>query len=217
MKKYFFTGLIALLPLTITIWTIFFLLNFLTNPFLSFVHTATDQSTWMHNTWIYHPYLMEMVVRVAILIGLVLAILLIGFLANTFITKSLFKGLDHFLQRIPFVKAIYKTSHQVITTLVYSKKQSFQKVVLVPFPSKNRYSIGLVAGEPSQKCQSQTPEKLISVFMPSCPNPISGFILMYEESQIIETSLRVEDALKYVISCGMLSINPQQNTKNESS
>ena len=109
---------------------------------------------------------------------------------------------DYLIHRIPVISSIYKVSQDVVTTIFGSKTNSFKQVVMVPFPSKETYSMGLVTREDMEGIRPDG--NAVAVFVPTTPNPTSGFLMLYKPEDLIYLDMRVEDAFKYIISCGVI-------------
>ena len=215
MKKYFITGLVILLPLTVTVAILVFLVNFLTKPFMGFVtkllsHTKIgDLSFYVLSS--------EQVIKygsqIIILIGLLFVTLLIGYITRWFFIKALISLSDKILHKIPIVNKVYKTTQDIIKTLFVTDKNSFKQVVLAPFPSKDTYSLGLVSRQSPKACRDAKNSDMISVFIPTTPNPTTGFLLMYKKEDLHFLKMKTEDAVKYVVSCGV--VVPPEDLKGE--
>jgi uncharacterized membrane protein len=199
MKKSFVTGLAILLPLAVTIGILLFVINFLTDPFLGIMRTILDQFGLNPKD----AYLVTLS-QILILIFLFLFTVLVGFCARMFFVHALLKVSDFILLRIPFVSSLYKATQEIIKTLFYSPTKSFKQVALVPYPNKDTYTLGLITGRGLEVCENKVQDKLISVYVPTTPNPTSGYLLMFKESDILLLDMKVEEALKYIISCGVL-------------
>lgn len=206
MKRYFITGLVILLPLAVTIAVVVFIMNFLTEPFIGIVENFLKGFEWRqtklsdvipHNVIHYGA-------QIIILIALFLFTIILGFLARWFFIRYLIKLSDKILHRIPLVNKIYKTTQEIINTFFRKESKSFQRVVLVPFPAKDVYCLGLVSRSAPEKIEQLLGSKLLSVFIPTTPNPTSGFILMFKEEDVIDLDIRTEDALKFIVSCGVI-------------
>jgi uncharacterized membrane protein len=212
MKKYFITGLVLLLPLVVTIAVILFLVDLFTKPFISVVSEALHNSAiFTDGIFIFSgPQLVSYLSRILILIALFGCTVALGFIARWLFLKSLFRYADRILSKIPLVSTVYKTSQDIINTVFISDKKSFQKVVMVEFPRPGVFVIGLISRESPPTCCSATGKKLISVLVPTTPNPTTGFLMMFEEDQLINIDMKPEDAIKYIVSCGVI-IPEQQN------
>jgi len=199
--------MIILLPLTLTIAIVVFVFNLLTVPFLGIV-----QAVFHH----YHLFekgflllsgeqIQNLVAQFLILISLFFIVVGLGFIARWFFFKTLIKIAEYVFKRIPLVSSIYKTSQDVIKTLFTSKTKSFKQVVLVHFPHPETYSIGLITKEIIPGLANTSHANAVAVFVPTTPNPTSGFLVMFKPEDLIYLDMKVEDAFKYVISCGVIS------------
>ncbi len=207
MKKYFITGMVILLPLAVTIAIIAFIVNFLTLPFIGMV---TD---FLRNTGIANRGFLfltpEQLIRygsqLIIILGIFLFTIILGMIARWFLFKSLISLSDRILHRIPLVNKVYKTTQEIIKTLFVTDKTSFQQVVMVPFPKEGSYVLGLISRESPQTCSDAAGKKLFSVLIPTTPNPTTGFLLMYGEDEIKYLDMKPETAIKYIVSCGVIT------------
>jgi uncharacterized membrane protein len=209
MKKYFITGLVILLPLTLTIWIVAFAVNFLTKPFMGLVIKIFSETTIQ-----LHPQLLKYGSQLIILITLFLFAIILGFFARMFIFNWLIKLGDKILHKIPLVNKVYKTTQEIVKTLFITDKNSFKQVVMVPFPYKGLYSIGFVSRKAPETCSEAVNIDLISVFVPTTPNPTTGFIVLFKKEEIIYLDMKPEDGIKYIVSCGVI-VPPVKNIKNK--
>jgi uncharacterized membrane protein len=198
MKKYFITGLVILLPLAVTIAVIVFLINFLTKPFIGVVCSFLSHLNIINEGFLFlsPEQLLKYGSQLLILIFLFFVTLLLGYIARWFFINTILKVGDKILHRIPIVNTVYKTTQDIINTLFVSDKNSFQQVVLVPFPRPGVYVLGLISRESPKICS----EALI----PTTPNPTTGFLLMFKKEDLVFIDMRPEDAIKYIVSCGVI-------------
>ncbi len=201
MKKHFITGLIILLPFAVTTALVFFIINFLTNPFVAVVEQFIGKQQWFLN----HKGAFHLTLQLLMFFALIFFTILLGFLARIVFFKSMLSLYDYVLHRIPVIKTIYKASQQVIKTIFGSTSNSFKQVVMVKFPSEGAYSIGLISSPAPEICTKTMGRSLVTVFVPTTPNPTSGFLMMYREEEVIYLDMKVEDAFKYIISCGVIA------------
>lgn len=200
MKKYFITGLVILLPLTLTIWIVTFAVNFLTKPFMGVV-TKIFSDTAIR----LHPQFLRYGSQVIILIALFILTLILGLVARWFMFNSLIKLGDKILHKIPLINKVYKTTQDIVKTLFITDKNSFKQVVMVPFPYKGLYSIGFVSRKAPDVCiDASNNDELISVFIPTTPNPTTGFILLFKKEDAVFLDITPEEGLKYIVSCGVI-------------
>ena len=196
MRKYFITGLLILVPLAITAWV------------LNLVISTMDQSLlivpmrWQPKTLIGFdiPGL-----------GTILTIAIVfftGLLTNNLVGNYIVKLWERLLHRIPVVSSLYGSVKQVSDTLFSSSGNAFRKAVLLPYPHPNSYTIGFLTGVPGGGVQNHLQGDYVSVYVPTTPNPTSGFFLMMERSQVVELDMSVDAALKYIVSMGVVA--PEQ-------
>jgi uncharacterized membrane protein len=193
MRKYFITGLLILVPLAITAWV------------LNLVISTMDQSLlivperWQPRTLIGFdiPGLGTML-TIAI-------VFLTGLLTNNLVGNYVVRLWERLLHRIPVVSSLYGSVKQVSDTLFSSSGNAFRKAVLLPYPHANSYTIGFLTGVPGGDVQNHLVGDYVSVYVPTTPNPTSGFFLMMERSQVVELDMSVDAALKYIVSMGVVA------------
>lgn len=203
MKKYLLTGLAILLPLAVTFWIVSFLFNLLTVPFLGITQELLDWSGLLDNglSFLSGEQIQTYISQFLILAFLLFATVLLGFFARWVFIHYLFQFGDYILHRIPLIKSIYKTSQDVVKALFLQDTKAFKQVVMVPFPNETSHSIGLVTRE---DLSALNQHGRIAVFVPTTPNPTSGFLIMFKKEDVTYLDMKVEEALKYVISCGVI-------------
>lgn len=205
MKKYFVTGLVILLPLALTLAIVFFVFNLLTEPFVGVVkevftrYGIFDKGLFFLSADQVQKYFSQLII-LALLFFFTVGL---GLLARWFFFHYLLRLWELLLKRIPIIHSIYKTSKDVIQTIFTTDSTSFKQVVMVPFPSSDTYAIGLITKDnlPPIKSNGDT---LVSVFVPTTPNPTSGFLMLFKKDDLVYIDMKIEDALKYVISCGVI-------------
>lgn len=206
MKKHFITGLVILLPLVVTIAVLVFLINFLTQPFIGMVSSILNEQHIINRGFLFIPAedLILYGSKAIILILLFLITVGLGMITRWFLMHALFRLGDKILHRIPIVNTVYKTTQYIIKTLFVSDKDTFKLVVMVPFPRPGVYVLGLVSRESTTECSSAVNESLISVLVPTTPNPTTGFLMMFKKEELIYVDIKPEDAIKYIVSCGVI-------------
>ena len=201
MKKYLIAGLLVWLPLAITIWVLSWLLGTLDGVFvwlLSATHAVLPEAARATIDQL------RSVPGLGVLVML-LGLLLTGvFAANIFGQWWLRQG-DRLMGKIPIVKSIYSSVKQVSDTLFSSSGNAFREAVLVQYPRHGSWTIAFVTGRPGGEVATQLPGDYVSVYVPTTPNPTSGFFLMMPRAELIELKMSVDQALKYVISMGVVS------------
>lgn len=197
----FLTGLAVLLPAVITLAIIKWLFGTiasLTDLLLFFVpQSLTHQDNGRGPMFWYWS-----------LAALVLAVLLValaGWLARYYVGKQLILWLDSTMLRVPLLNKIYGTIKQVNEAFSSGKKTSFKTVVLVEFPREGMYSIGFQTSEQHDEVQRKTKGKVVCVFVPTTPNPTSGFLVLVPEDRVTRLDMSVADGIKYIISLGSIA------------
>ncbi len=210
MKKYFITGLVILLPLVVTIAVVIFLVNFLTQPFIGMVSALLTKLHIINEGFLFltPDQLVRYGAKLIILILLFLFTVGLGMVTRWFLINALFRLGDKVLHRIPIVNTVYKTTQDIIRTLFVSDKKSFQQVVMVPFPRPDVFVLGLISRDSPAMCSKAAGEELVSVLVPTTPNPTTGFLLMYKREELIIIDMKPEEAIKYIVSCGVIVPEP---------
>lgn len=209
MKKNLISGLVLLLPLAVTIFVFIFLVDLLTAPFLENVKDLIKFFAESYVDFEKHKTFLILVSRTLILITIFLAILLLGFLGKRIFFHYLIKMFHKWMMKIPLINKIYKGSRDIIMALLSEDKKIFSRVVAVPFPNEHSKTIGLVTGNApfnpdfTDKSPISAETTLKSVFVATSPHPLSGFLLLTEEKYLKRIDFTVEDAFKYLISCGV--------------
>jgi uncharacterized membrane protein len=210
MKKYFVTGLVILLPLVVTIAVVIFLVNFLTKPFIGAVSAILTKLHLINTGFLFlsPEQLLNYGSKIVILIFLFLFTVALGMITRWFLINALFRLGDRILHRIPLVNTVYKTTQDIIKTLFVSDKNTFKQVVMVPFPRADVFVLGLIARDSPQVCSQAAGNDLVSVFVPTTPNPTTGFLLMFNRADLILVDMKPEEAIKYIVSCGVILPEP---------
>jgi uncharacterized membrane protein len=141
-------------------------------------------------------------------LGLVSGILLIlvtGFMASNVLGRRLVSLFDAVMLRIPFARTIYSATKQFSDTIFQHNRAAFKEAVLIEWPRQGLYTVGFVTGETRGEAQAKTRERVLNVFVVTTPNPTTGFLCMVPESQAIRLEMSVEDALKLVVSAGIVA------------
>jgi len=192
-KHYIITGLISILPLTATYWIIIKLFNFFSRPGATIVE------------FIFSNKVPSYVPQVAGFILTILFIYLIGILVSNVLGNRLYIWIENVLSRIPVVKSVYRTIKQITTSLSSPDRQAFKKVVFIEYPRKGIWTLTMVTGEST----NQDGDEYYHIFVPTTPNPTSGYLLYVPQKDAHETNISIEEGLKIIISGGMLA--PDKN------
>jgi len=193
LKKYFVTGLLIWLPLAVTLWII------------DFVVTAMDRTVLLlPPSW--RP---EVAFGMHLPgFGLVVSVLLIlatGLLARNFLGQRLVRWWESLVARIPIVNSIYSSVKQVSDTMLAQKGNAFRKVVLVEFPQRGQWTMAFVVGSPGERLAECLGEEKVTVYVPTAPNPTSGYVIMVDPAELRDIDVSVDEAFKFHVSLGVVA------------
>ena len=196
IKRYFITGLLIWVPLVITGWV------------LSLIISTLDQSLRLLPEAVHPQNLFGFAIPGAGAVLTLAMILLTGLLAANFIGQKLVGWWDKLLARIPVVNSVYKAVKQVSDTLFAPNGNAFRKALLVQYPRQGSWTIAFLTGAPGGDLVNHLAGEYVSVYVPTTPNPTSGFFLMMPASEVVELDMTVDEALKYIISMGVVAPPP---------
>ena len=194
VRKSFISGLLVILPIWLTIFIILILFKWISNismPILSpLLKIFTSDSQWV-----------EILAKIASFFLTLIIIFFVGFFTNVWFGKKIYNFFENIFIRLPVIGTIYSSLKKLFSFFAKSDDttQNFQKVVFIPFPTKGTYCVAFSTGEKIINGQ-----KYISTFMPTTPNPTTGFLMLVKEEDIIESEYTVEQAIQYIISAGIV-------------
>ena len=186
IRNYFIAGMVVLIPIGITVYLTIFMVSISSKILPKEINP--------------NHYLPYNIPGVEILIS-ILIITLIGWISLSFLGKKLLNLFDNLLKKIPILRTIYPAIGQMIETFTKSEKGK-KNVVLVEYPRKGSWAVGFATKKNSGEISEKTNKKLINVFVPTTPNPTSGFLLMFPEDEVIYLDLTFEEASKFIVSAG---------------
>ena len=193
MRKYFITGLLILVPLAITAWV------------LNLVISTMDQSLlFVPERWQPRTLFGFDIPGLGTLLTVVI-VFLTGLLTNNLVGNYVVRMWEKLLKRIPLVNSLYSSVKQVSDTLFSSSGNAFRKAVLIPYPHQNSYTIAFLTGTPGGDVKNHLVGDYVSVYVPTTPNPTSGFFLMLARKDVVELDMSVDAALKYIVSMGVVA------------
>jgi uncharacterized membrane protein len=193
MKKILITGLLIWIPLAITLWV------------LELIVSTMDQSLLLLPPQYQPQTLIGYQIPGLGALLTVIVVFVTGALASNILGRRLLRFWESILGRIPVVKTIYSGVKQVSDTLFAPGGQAFSKALLVQYPREGSWTIAFLTGQPGGDVANHLRGEYVSVYVPTTPNPTSGFFLMMPRAEVIELDMNVDDALKYVISMGVVS------------
>jgi uncharacterized membrane protein len=192
LRKWLFAGLLVVLPVAVTMWV------------LQWIIATLDQTLMILPT-AWHPdrLLGFHLPGLGVLLALAI-LLLVGAVASNFIGRKLLAWSDRFFNRIPVVRSIYGGVKQVSDTLFSENGNAFRTAVLVQFPRPEVWTIGFVTGTPGGDVANHLKSDWLSVYVPTTPNPTGGYFVMMRRSECVELRMSVDEALRYIISMGVV-------------
>ncbi|HAT8642949.1 TPA: DUF502 domain-containing protein [Legionella pneumophila subsp. pneumophila] len=196
LRAYLITGLIVWLPIFVTIVVLRFIIDMLDSTLALFPKAYQPEQLF----GFYLP-------GFGVLFSLVL-LLVTGIIATNFFGQRLVSRGESLLAKIPLVRSIYNAVKQVIHAVLSTNSQAFRKVVLVEYPRKGLWTIAFQTGSVNPEIKEKSKEDMMSVFVPTTPNPTSGFMLMIPRQDAIELNMSIDEALKLVISLGVMQSDP---------
>ena len=204
LRSSFLTGIVVIAPVALTIWLLWTMLGWVDGFVLPLVPERFQPE----------QYIGINLRGVGIIFFLVFTIL-IGWIAKGLIGRSLIRYGESVVDRMPFVRSIYSGAKQIAETVFAQSERSFEEACLVQYPRKGIWAIGFVSTEAKGEIatRAETSSRLLSVFVPTTPNPTSGFLLYFPEEDVIKLDMTIEDAAKLVISAGLVYPNSQDPSK----
>ena len=202
LRNAFITGIVVILPLGVTVIVINFLLVRLGNPASQFFFWYLDSE------WRNLPAVKFALETISIFVVFLL-ITILGYGSRFVLGRIILGGLERLLDRVPFINMVYRTVKQIVDTFGQQKKAVFQEVVLIEYPRKRCYVLGFLTSTAMGETQTRTCEHIVNVFVPTTPNPTSGFLLMLPEEDITRLQMNIADGMKLIISGGAVVPDPK--------
>jgi uncharacterized membrane protein len=200
LKSDLIAGLLVVIPLATTIWLTVTIASWVVE-FLTRIPKQINPFDGMH------PILVNFLNLLAGLLVPLLSILIIGLMARNIAGRWLLDFGERFLQAIPLAGQVYKTLKQLLETLLKDTNGKFRRVVLVEYPRRGMWAIGFVTGVISAEIQAQMSRPMLSVFIPTTPNPATGWYTVVSEDEVLNLSMPIEDAFKIIVSGGIVAPN----------
>jgi len=197
IKAYFFTGILVTAPVSITFYLAYKLIIWIDS---------------LVNRMLPPEYRPELTIPGVGVIVLVAFLIIVGMFAAGFLGRFFLKLGEWIVYKLPFISSVYSLIKQVFATFLSNKNNAFNKVVMLEYPRKGLWILGLVSTDTSGEMQQKLPTPMLNVFIPTTPNPTSGFLIFVPKSEVIEMDISVEDAIKFIISGGI--VNPDDEIKN---
>jgi uncharacterized membrane protein len=201
LKNIFLTGLAVIVPVGLTIYILVFLIGMMDG-----LLTLVPQR--YHPTALFGFHIPGLGIVVTILL-----ILVCGLMAQSILGKRIVVFGEGLLDKIPFVRSIHMATKKIVDSMVFYRSRGFKKVVLVEFPRPGAYTLAFMTGIPGQNIQQKTGRRCVSVYVPTTPNPTSGYFILFPEADVIQMDMSVEEAFTLIISCGI--VNPPERLQKD--
>ena len=193
LKTYFLTGLVVASPVGITIYLALAFINLIDRNIKPLIPEAYNPETYL-------PFPLPGLG----LVFLFFMLTVLGFFAANFLGRYLIRIGERILNRMPIVRSVYNTLKQIFETVISENKGSFQDVVLIEYPRKGLWAIAFISGENTGEIQAKMKDEVVNVFLPTTPNPTSGFLLFVPKKDVIYLDMTPDEGAKYVISAGLV-------------
>ncbi|MGD9535919.1 MAG: DUF502 domain-containing protein [Alphaproteobacteria bacterium] len=201
LRNYFLAGVLVTAPLGITAWLIYSFVDYVDTTILPLIPEPYNPENFLEHS----------VPGLGVLILLVV-ITLIGAFVTNFLGRFMVRTGERLLARVPIVRSIYGLIKQVLDAVLAQSSTAFREVVLVEYPRKDVWVIGFVTSTPNPEIREKVGANVVYVFVPTSPNPTSGFLLVVQEAEVVRLKMSVEEGIKLVISGGIVS-TPEENNK----
>jgi len=204
LRSSFLTGIVVIMPISLTIWLLWSIAGWVDSVVLPLVP----------QTFRPEQYIGINLRGVGVIFFLFFTVL-VGWIAKGLLGRSLLRFAENVVDQLPVVRSIYNGVKQIAETVFAQTERSFEKACLVQYPRRGIWAIGFVSTEAKGEinARAETGSQLLSVFVPTTPNPTSGFLLYFPEEDVIELEMSIEDAAKLVISAGLVYPNPKDPAK----
>jgi uncharacterized membrane protein len=196
LRKFFLTGVLVTAPIAITLYLVYVFIVFMDRQFANILPNSLQ------------PAYGDSVFPGSGLIITVIFFVLVGWLATNVLGQMFIQVSEYIMGRMPIIRTFYNAIKQVIETLMGSQAKAFREVVLIEYPRKGTWTLGFVTGVPEGEIQGDLNQDLVTVFVPTAPSPVNGFLLFVPRKDMISLKMSVDEGIKMVISCGMIAPPP---------
>lgn len=194
LRNYFLAGILVTAPISITIYVTWGFLKFLDNKITPFIPFEFNPNT----------YLPVEIPGLGLIIAIVFFIL-IGWVTRNFLGRLIISTSEYILERVPVINTIYGAIKQIFETVMASQSDAFKEVVMFEYPRKGIWVMGFVTGQTKGEVQALTDTEVVNVFLPTTPNPTSGFLLFVPRKDLTVMQMSVEEGIKMIVSGGIIT------------
>jgi len=201
-KRTFITGLVIILPIAITLWVVKFIVIQTASILTPVIHKII--AAFGLGAFIDTASIKYLIMFLSLILTFII-IYLVGLIGGTVLGKQLLAWFERILMQVPVVRSVYSAVRQFLDTFSSSGGSAFRKVVMVEYPRKGLWTLALLTAETKGEIQSKLAQDMISVFVPTTPNPTSGWLLLVPKSDVVELEMSVDESFKLIISGGVLT------------
>ncbi len=194
LRAYFFAGVLVTAPISITIYLAYLLINFVDNRVGKLIPAPYHPETYL-------PFGLPGLGLILVIMGLIL----VGAFTAGYLGRMLVRFSENLLVRMPVVRTVYGATKQILETVLAQQSQAFREAVLIEYPRRGLWAIAFITGRTEGEVQNLTEEECINIFLPTTPNPTSGFLLFVPRKHVVRLNMSVEEAIKMVISGGIVT------------
>lgn len=202
LRAYFLAGILITAPVSITMYLAWVIVSFIDNRVTAFIPAQYNPETYL-------PFALPGLGVVIVLVGLTL----IGAFTAGFFGRLIMRTYEGLLNRMPVIRSVYGAIKQIVETVLAQQSAAFREAVLIEYPRRGLWAIAFITGQTEGEVQNLTDEDMVNIFLPTTPNPTSGFLLFVARRDIVSLSMSVEEAIKMVISGGI--VTPPDNRPPE--
>tara|TARA_R110002110_G_scaffold260260_1_gene475908 strand:- start:96182 stop:97027 length:846 start_codon:yes stop_codon:yes gene_type:complete len=198
LRSYFFAGLLTVAPIGLTMWLFWVLLKFVDSRITPLIPQNYNPNTYLHA-------IVPFEVPGVGLIVLIAALIIIGAMTRVLLGRTLVRMSENLVNRMPVVRSVYGATKQIVESVLKGQSEAFRQVVLFEYPRRGSWAIGFVTGQTRGEVQNLTDDDVVNVFLPTTPNPTSGYLLFLPRRELIPLTMSVEEGIKMIISGGIVT------------
>lgn len=221
IKSYFYTGMVALLPIVLTFyildWIFVFILDLISSSYLAVIlRKIVEQSARATGTRTTVEFLVNISTNILTVIVMLIFVIFIGYTLKHVILSKIIEYVNLLFLKAPLIKHIYSTITQIVSVFSKDRTNSYQKVVIIEYPRKGIYSMGFLTSESNSIFENRlNKSRMYNIFIPTSPNPTSGMFVAMEESEVNILDIKVDEAIKLIISGGVIVPEIIKGDENE--
>lgn len=198
LRGYFFAGLLTVAPIGLTLWLFWVLLKFVDSRITPLIPQNYNPNTYLHA-------IVPFEVPGVGLIVLIVALIIVGALTRMVLGRTLVRISEGLVNRMPVVRSVYGATKQIVESVLKGQSDAFRQVVLFEYPRRGNWAMGFVTGTTKGEIQALTDDDVVNVFLPTTPNPTSGYLLFVPRRELMPLSMSVEEGIKMIISGGIVT------------